>query len=51
MNVVRRVVVFDARDIEAESTFWAGLLGGTLEAGPQAGGGFTVRAELPLETA
>ena len=30
MNVVRRVVVFDARDIEAESTFWAGLLGGTV---------------------
>jgi hypothetical protein len=28
VNVIRRVVVFDARDIEAESTFWAGLLGG-----------------------
>ena len=30
MRVLRSVVVFDARDIEAESTFWAGLLGGTV---------------------
>ena len=30
MNVLRRVVVFDARDIEAESRFWAGLLGGQI---------------------
>ena len=30
MRVLRRVVVFDAGDIEAESTFWAGLLGGTV---------------------
>ena len=28
MKIIRRVIVFDARDIEAESTFWAGLLGG-----------------------
>lgn len=28
MKLIRRVVVFDARDLEAESTFWAGLLGG-----------------------
>ena len=28
MKVTRRVVVFDASDIEAESRFWAGLLGG-----------------------
>jgi hypothetical protein len=28
VNVIRRVIVFDARDIEAESSFWAGLLGG-----------------------
>ena len=28
MKVHRRVVVFDAADIEAESSFWAGLLGG-----------------------
>ena len=28
MNVIRRVIVFDARDIDAESAFWAGLLGG-----------------------
>ena len=28
MRILRRVVVFDARDIDAESTFWAGLLGG-----------------------
>lgn len=30
MKILRRVVVFDARDIEAESGFWAGLLGGTV---------------------
>ena len=30
MRIIRRVVVFDARDIEAESRFWAGLLGGTV---------------------
>ena len=28
MKITRRVVVFDAGDIEAESAFWAGLLGG-----------------------
>lgn len=28
MKVIRRVVVVDARDIEAESRFWAGLLDG-----------------------
>ena len=28
MKIERRVIVFDARDIEAESSFWAGLLGG-----------------------
>lgn len=27
MKIIRRVIVFDARDIEAESSFWAGLLG------------------------
>ena len=30
MKVIRRVIVFDAGDIEAESAFWAGLLGGTV---------------------
>lgn len=30
MNVLRRVIVFDASDIAAESSFWAGLLGGTV---------------------
>ena len=30
MKVLRRVVVFDANDIDAESRFWAGLLGGTV---------------------
>jgi predicted enzyme related to lactoylglutathione lyase len=30
MKVIRRVVVFDADDIDAESSFWAGLLGGTV---------------------
>jgi predicted enzyme related to lactoylglutathione lyase len=28
MKIVRRVVVFDAADIDAESRFWAGLLDG-----------------------
>ena len=28
MEIVRRVVVFDASDLETESSFWAGLLGG-----------------------
>ena len=30
MKVNRRVVVFDAGDIDAESRFWAGLLDGTV---------------------
>jgi hypothetical protein len=30
MRIIRQVVVFDAGDIEAESSFWAGLLGGTV---------------------
>jgi hypothetical protein len=30
VKIIRRVIVFDAGDIEAESTFWAGLLGGTV---------------------
>ena len=29
----------------------AAMLGGTLEAGPLAGGGFRVRARLPIEAA
>lgn len=28
MEILRRIVVFDAADIEAESGFWAGLLDG-----------------------
>lgn len=28
MKIIRRVVVFDASDIDAESNFWAGLLSG-----------------------
>lgn len=28
MEIVRRVVVFDAADVAAESAFWAGMLGG-----------------------
>ena len=31
MKVTRRVIVFDASDIGAESRFWAGLLGGTVQ--------------------
>ncbi|MDP9101483.1 MAG: VOC family protein [Actinomycetota bacterium] len=30
MQIIRRVVVFDADDLEAESAFWAGLLGGVV---------------------
>lgn len=32
MDVRRQVVVFDAADLRAESDFWAGVLGGTVEA-------------------
>jgi hypothetical protein len=28
VELVRRVVVFDAADLDAESSFWAGMLGG-----------------------
>jgi hypothetical protein len=28
MEMVRQVIVFDAADLQAESSFWAGLLGG-----------------------
>src|SRR2546425_7636585 len=28
MDMVRQVIVFDAADLHAESTFWAGILGG-----------------------
>lgn len=32
MEVNRQVVVFDAADLSAESTFWAALLGGAVDA-------------------
>jgi catechol 2,3-dioxygenase-like lactoylglutathione lyase family enzyme len=32
MKIKRQIVVFDAADLAAESTFWAGLLGGTVDA-------------------
>jgi catechol 2,3-dioxygenase-like lactoylglutathione lyase family enzyme len=32
MRVARQIVVFDAADLAAESSFWAGLLGGTVDA-------------------
>lgn len=31
VEIIRRVVVFDASDIEAESRFWAGLPGGMVD--------------------
>lgn len=35
MNIVREVIVFDAADMRAESTFWAGIYGGhVFEDGP-----------------
>ena len=30
MKIIRRIVVFDAKDIGQESHFWAGLLSGTV---------------------
>ena len=32
MKINRQIVVFDAADLAAESTFWAGLLGGSVVA-------------------
>lgn len=32
MEIKNQVVVFDAADLEAESTFWAGVLDGTVDA-------------------
>jgi catechol 2,3-dioxygenase-like lactoylglutathione lyase family enzyme len=32
MKIRRQIVVFDAADLAAESSFWAGLLGGRVEA-------------------
>ena len=32
MKITRQIVVFDTADLAAESTFWAGLLGGTVDA-------------------
>jgi catechol 2,3-dioxygenase-like lactoylglutathione lyase family enzyme len=32
MRITRRIVVLDAADLDAESTFWARLLGGRVEA-------------------
>ena len=33
MKIRRQIIVFDTADLAAESTFWAGLLGGTVNAG------------------
>jgi len=32
MEITHQVVVFDAADLDAESSFWAGVLGGTVDA-------------------
>jgi catechol 2,3-dioxygenase-like lactoylglutathione lyase family enzyme len=32
MKIRRQIIVFDAADLAAESSFWAGLLGGTVDA-------------------
>jgi predicted enzyme related to lactoylglutathione lyase len=32
MDIYRRIIVFDAANLEEESTFWSKLLGGTVEA-------------------
>ena len=31
MKITRQIIVFDAADLAAESAFWAGLLGGTVD--------------------
>lgn len=35
MRITHQVVVFDAVDLAAESSFWAGVLGGTVDAGDE----------------
>ena len=32
MRITQQIVVFDAADLDAESAFWAGVLGGTVDA-------------------
>lgn len=32
MRIIRQIVVFDTADLAAESSFWAGLTGGTVDA-------------------
>jgi hypothetical protein len=32
MDIMRQTIVFDAPDLAVESSFWAGLLGGTVQA-------------------
>jgi catechol 2,3-dioxygenase-like lactoylglutathione lyase family enzyme len=34
MKITKHLTVFDTADLEAESTFWAGLLGGEVSAEP-----------------
>ncbi|HEY5483705.1 MAG TPA: VOC family protein [Propionibacteriaceae bacterium] len=34
MDILRTTIVLDAPDLEAESSFWAGMYGGTVEAEP-----------------
>lgn len=31
MKITKQIIVFDAADLDAESTFWAGVLSGTVE--------------------
>lgn len=33
MKFTRQITVFDAADLKTESAFWAGMLGGTVDAG------------------
>jgi hypothetical protein len=52
MEIMRRVVVFDAADLAAESAFWAGMLGGRVLADDQwhsvfdAGGRWVIGVQL-----
>jgi hypothetical protein len=47
MKIERTVIVLDAADLASVSSFWAGVLGGTVETDDDlaSGGGFPVYAD------
>ncbi|MCI2265548.1 VOC family protein [Sediminivirga luteola] len=52
MNITQRIIVLDAADIDAESRFWASVLGGTVDAADDdwhrvhAGGEYVLAVQL-----